>query len=140
HELPSSPQWTANPRRGIVSARDHAPRYPSIRAAVAPLPIHPSTGGRTKTMSGPRSDRRRRRLEDLSDDVVDRMIAILEPFVSPERTARIDAAIASRTRDLVLVLEDLYDDHNASAVLRTAEAFGVLEVHLVERESRFVVN
>ena len=75
-------------------------------------------------MSGPRSDRRRRRLEDLSDDVVDRMIAILEPFVSPERTARIDAAIASRTRDLVLVLEDLYDDHNASAVLRTAEAFG----------------
>ncbi len=80
------------------------------------------------------------RFSDLDDAILDRMIATLAPFVSEERKARIAATIAARTREVVLVLEDFYDDQNASAVLRTAEAFGVLEVHTIERTLPFEVN
>ncbi len=68
------------------------------------------------------------------------MIAALVPFVSAERRARMDDALVSRTRELVLVMEDISDEHNASAVLRSADAFGVLEVHVVERTTRFLLQ
>jgi tRNA (guanosine-2'-O-)-methyltransferase len=80
------------------------------------------------------------RYDELGDEVVERMVETLSPFVSAERRARIDETIKARTREVVLVLEDLYDEQNASAVLRTAEAFGVLEVHAIERTLPFEIN
>ncbi len=53
-------------------------------------------------------------------------------FLTPERRQRIDQAVASRTRTLTVVMEALGDTQNVNAVLRTAEAFGVQEVHVVE--------
>jgi tRNA (guanosine-2'-O-)-methyltransferase len=53
-------------------------------------------------------------------------------FLLPERKARIDAVVAGRTRTLTLVMEAFADSQNTNAVLRTAEAFGVQEVHVVE--------
>lgn len=76
----------------------------------------------------------------MTADALDRVITTLEPFVSPERRLRMEASIAARTRDVVVVLEDIYDDHNASAVLRTADAYGVHEVHVVEQKVRFSVH
>lgn len=45
-----------------------------------------------------------------------------------------------RTRYLTVVLEDLYQAQNASAVLRTCECFGVQEVHIIENKNQFVVH
>jgi tRNA (guanosine-2'-O-)-methyltransferase len=53
-------------------------------------------------------------------------------FLLPERRRRIDEVVASRTRTLTVVMEVLGDPQNVNAVLRTAEAFGVQEVHVVE--------
>jgi tRNA (guanosine-2'-O-)-methyltransferase len=61
----------------------------------------------------------------------------LSPFVSEERLARMRDVLTRRTRNLVLVVEDLYDPHNMSAVVRTAEAHGVQELHVVEHRTRF---
>jgi len=51
------------------------------------------------------------------------------------RTARRQERIASvlrrRQPDLTVVLEDVHDPHNVSAVLRTCDAVGVLRLHLV---------
>jgi tRNA (guanosine-2'-O-)-methyltransferase len=47
------------------------------------------------------------------------------------RQHRIERAIERRQADLSLVLEDIHDPHNVSAVLRTCDAVGVLRVHLV---------
>jgi tRNA (guanosine-2'-O-)-methyltransferase len=52
-------------------------------------------------------------------------------FLLPERKARIDAVVAQRTRTLTVVMEAFADVQNANAVLRTAESFGVQEVHVV---------
>ncbi len=53
-------------------------------------------------------------------------------FLTPERQARIDRVVAGRTRTLTVVIEALSDPQNVNAVLRTAEAFGLQEVHVVE--------
>ena len=52
-------------------------------------------------------------------------------FMLPERKARIDAVVAQRTRTLTVVMEAFADPQNTNAVLRTAESFGVQEVHVV---------
>ena len=53
-------------------------------------------------------------------------------FLAPERRARVDEVVAQRTRTLTVVLEAFCDPQNVNAVLRTCEAFGVQEVHVVE--------
>jgi len=53
-------------------------------------------------------------------------------FLLPERRARIDEVIANRTRSLVVVMEAVCDPQNVNAVLRTAEAFGIQELHVIE--------
>ena len=53
-------------------------------------------------------------------------------FLLPDRRARIDEVVAGRTRTLTVVLEAFADPQNHNAVLRTAEALGVQEVHVVE--------
>jgi tRNA (guanosine-2'-O-)-methyltransferase len=53
-------------------------------------------------------------------------------FLLPERKARIDEVVSRRTRTLTVVIEALCDPQNVNAVLRTCDAFGVQEVHVVE--------
>lgn len=65
---------------------------------------------------------------------VGRIRALLEPLVSDARRRRIDAVLAERTKDVVLVLENIYSDHNSAAVLRTADAMGLTEVHHLSDE------
>jgi tRNA (guanosine-2'-O-)-methyltransferase len=77
----------------------------------------------------------------LDDETLARIEGTLLPLLTDERIQRLDAALATRSRDVVLVLEDLLNEHNGAAVLRTAEAFGFFEVHVMEPElGRFKVN
>ena len=61
-------------------------------------------------------------------------------FITDRRKAKIDQALDLRTRFLTVVLEDIYQSHNASAVVRSCECFGVQDVYAVERRNRFDVN
>jgi len=63
--------------------------------------------------------------------------AVLAPLLTPERIARIDAVLAARLASLIPVVEDTYDPHNAAATIRTSEALGLCEVHIVEGVERF---
>lgn len=56
----------------------------------------------------------------------------MSDYLLPERKARIDAVVAGRTRTLTVVIEALCDPQNVNAVLRTCDAFGVQEVHVVD--------
>jgi tRNA (guanosine-2'-O-)-methyltransferase len=53
-------------------------------------------------------------------------------FLGPERKSRVDEVVANRTRTLTVVMEAFGDPQNVNAVLRTCEAFGVQELHVVE--------
>jgi tRNA (guanosine-2'-O-)-methyltransferase len=53
-------------------------------------------------------------------------------FLLPERKARIDEVVENRTRTLTVVMEAFCDPQNVNAVLRTCEAFGIQDLHVVE--------
>jgi len=63
--------------------------------------------------------------------------AALAPLLLEERRARIDAAVAARLGGLRVVIENLHDPHNGAAVLRSAEAFGIQRVDVIESSERF---
>ena len=71
------------------------------------------------------------------------VVAEMPPRADEEPPARIRAAeraLQERTRSLVVVLDDLVGARNASAVVRTAEALGLQEVHIVQREGRVALE
>ncbi len=61
----------------------------------------------------------------------------LERFMLPERVRRLSAAAARRTRGLTVVLDGVHDPHNLSAVVRSVEGFGLLNLHVIETHARF---
>jgi tRNA (guanosine-2'-O-)-methyltransferase len=66
-----------------------------------------------------------------------RVCAALGPLLLDERRTRIDEAAAARLGGLRVVIENLHDPHNGAAVLRSAEAFGVQRVEVIESVEPF---
>ena len=66
--------------------------------------------------------------------------AALEPMLTEARRRRIAEVIAARSSSVVPVLEGLIDPHNVAAVLRSAEAFGLQEVHLIRGPLPFLAS
>jgi tRNA (guanosine-2'-O-)-methyltransferase len=69
-----------------------------------------------------------------------KIIAELSGFVTERRRELFDRVLDFRTRYLTVVLEDIYQSHNASAVLRTCECFGIQDVHIIENRNRYTIN
>ena len=57
--------------------------------------------------------------------------------LTPERLARIRQVLAFRQPDLTLVLANIHDPHNVSAIYRSCDAFGVEEVQLYYTHTEF---
>lgn len=60
--------------------------------------------------------------------------------MTEERWNGFKRVIKGRTRHVTVVLEDLYQPHNASAVLRSCDCFGVQDVHIIENTHEFQVS
>jgi tRNA (guanosine-2'-O-)-methyltransferase len=68
------------------------------------------------------------------------LIEYLSGFATTERRERFDEVLANRTRYITVILEELYQEQNASAVLRTCDCFGIQDVHVIEGKNKFSVN
>lgn len=65
------------------------------------------------------------------------IIDALGPALEDGRRARLDGVAAARMAGVVVALEDLHDPHNGGAVLRSSEAVGIHEVHIIARREPF---
>jgi len=64
----------------------------------------------------------------------------LSPLISDARKERIEQVLDARLGSFTLVLENLYDPRNGAAVIRSAEAFGLQRIHVVEGVAGFDAN
>lgn len=61
----------------------------------------------------------------------------LRAFVVDEKNALFDRLIDERTDYVAIVMEDLYQSHNQSAVMRSADCYGIQNVHLIENRNQY---
>lgn len=68
------------------------------------------------------------------------LIEYFSAFVTPERLTLFEKILEHRTSYFTVVLEDIYQSQNASAVLRTCDCFGIQNVNVIENRNTFTVN
>ena len=68
------------------------------------------------------------------------LIAYLHHFITEDRHRRIEEIASLRTRHFCIVVENLYQSHNTSAILRTAECLGVQDVYLIENNFQYEIS
>ncbi|MCD6090491.1 MAG: RNA methyltransferase [Bacteroidales bacterium] len=77
---------------------------------------------------------------ELTKDQKTQLLEKLLSFISDNKNVLFDKIIKERTRYLTVVLEDIYQPQNASAVLRTADCFGIQDVHIIENRNEYMIN
>lgn len=70
----------------------------------------------------------------------EKLIKYLAKLITEERWLLMNKIITERSRYITVVLEDIFQPHNASAVLRTCDCFGVQDVHIIENRNKYTVN
>ncbi len=68
---------------------------------------------------------------------------ILEEFyklITPNKVEMFDRIAANRTKYLTVALENIYQEHNASAVLRSCDCFGLQQLHVIEHSNSFAIQ
>lgn len=68
---------------------------------------------------------------------------VLEEFykiISPSKQEMYDRIAAERTKHITVVLENIHQEHNASAVLRNCDCFGIQELHVIEKNNQYKVQ
>jgi tRNA (guanosine-2'-O-)-methyltransferase len=84
-----------------------------------------------------RRDPLRRAFESVDADAV---IAILEPLCTDERRTRLLEVVHGRLASVTVVMDAPHDPHNGAAVMRSCDAFGIQDLHIVERTEAFAAN
>jgi tRNA (guanosine-2'-O-)-methyltransferase len=77
---------------------------------------------------------------DLLSEQKLQLYSFLCSYISENKVNKFEENILERTRHLTVVLEDIFQPHNASAVLRTCDCFGIQDVHIIENNNKYEVN
>lgn len=60
----------------------------------------------------------------------------VEGFVSENRLQKFESVLDYRSRFITVAVEDVYHLHNTSAVIRSCDAFGIQDIHIIEERNR----
>jgi tRNA (guanosine-2'-O-)-methyltransferase len=69
--------------------------------------------------------------------LADEIVSILEPHLSASRLQRIDDVLEDRTYNLAVLVDGMVDTGNVSAVMRSADAFGVQAFCAIDRAGSY---
>ena len=59
---------------------------------------------------------------------------------SENKKVLFDQIASERTHYITVVTEDIYQEHNASAVVRTCEGLGIQRIHVIEKSNKYALN
>ena len=79
-------------------------------------------------------------LPKLDPKIEEAFIAHLSNLLTPEKRERMEQVIRQRTSCIQVVLEDIFQPHNASAVMRSCECFGIQNLHVIENRNPYTLN
>jgi tRNA (guanosine-2'-O-)-methyltransferase len=68
------------------------------------------------------------------------LISFFSQFINEDRLLLFEKILQLRTRYITVVLEDIYQTQNASAVTRSCECFGIQDIHIIENRNPFKLN
>lgn len=60
------------------------------------------------------------------------LLTYLETYLTEERKRRFLEVLQQRTRHITVAVEDVYQMHNTSAIIRSCDVFGVQDLHVIE--------
>lgn len=62
------------------------------------------------------------------------LLVYLEGFITENRKEGFKKVLTSRTKHFTIAMEDVYQLHNTSAVMRSCEVFGIQELNVIEQK------
>lgn len=77
---------------------------------------------------------------DIPLELQSQLIEHLTPFLTPRRRWRIETVLSQRTRYVTVALENLHKPHNASAIIRSCDSFGVQDIHIIDTMQQFMLR
>lgn len=89
-------------------------------------------------MSGPK--RRKdiyHRLVNLSKSQKQELTAYMNTFMRDERRDKLNRVLDNRTTHFCVAMEDLFYERNAGAIIRTADGYGIQNIHVIEPKDSF---
>lgn len=72
--------------------------------------------------------------------VNDQILAKYYEVISESKQEMFDRIAADRTNYITVVMENIMKDHNASAVLRTCDCFGIQQLHTIEKGVKYEIQ
>ena len=68
------------------------------------------------------------------------VLSELYSIITPSKREMFDRIAANRTRHVTVALENIYQEHNASAVMRSCDCFGIQELHVIEKDNPYKIQ
>jgi tRNA (guanosine-2'-O-)-methyltransferase len=72
--------------------------------------------------------------------IQEHLVRYLENFILQSRVEVLKNNLFNRTRYITVVLEDIFQSHNASAIVRSCDCFGIQDIHIIETRNRYEPN
>lgn len=76
----------------------------------------------------------------LGSEQKDALSKYLETYVTEAKREQMHEVLSHRTRHVALVLENVFQPHNAAAAVRSCECFGFQDLHVIELHNDYRIN
>jgi tRNA (guanosine-2'-O-)-methyltransferase len=70
----------------------------------------------------------------------EKLIEYLLRYITDNKKQLMEKVLGQRTKFLTVVIEDVFQSQNASAVVRTCECYGIQDIHVIENRNKYQVN
>lgn len=79
-------------------------------------------------------------MQKINTDRLEQETEFLSELMLPERFEVIKSVVRNRTNYITVCLENIFHGQNASAIIRSCEAFGIQNIHVIENQCHFRPN